>query len=424
MLSQWGWFLWGLTRRLWFRATLISLLAVAAAFLAFVLRPYIPDWVPTKLGADAVDSILSILASSMLAVTTFSLSTMVAAYASATSSASPRATRLLIEDSTTQNVLATFVGSFLYSLVAIITLATGAYGQKGRVVLFVVTLLVVLLIVVTLVRWIDYLLRLGRVGETANQVEIAAVRAMRQRARRPNLGGRGWSGEADALAEGARPVMPDHSGYVQHIDMQALQDWAEAAKASVFVAATPGSFVDPGEPLAFLTGESPDDPDKDDHAIRAAFAIAKDRTFDQDPSYGLSVLSEIASRALSPAVNDPGTAIDAIGRAVRILLVWTTEKEADDPEVERVFVPSIGLDALFNAFFTPVARDGAAIVEVHVRLQRAFLTLGRCGREDYRREALRHADLALGRAEDGMQFQPDVDAVRAAHAAARQAAAP
>lgn len=51
-----------------------------------------------------------------------------------------------MEDSTTQNVLAAFVGLFLYSLVAIITLAMGTYGECGRVVLFVVTLLVVLLI--------------------------------------------------------------------------------------------------------------------------------------------------------------------------------------------------------------------------------------------------------------------------------------
>ena len=132
---------------------LFSLLAIATALVAIVAEPYIPRDVPTKIGADAVDNILGIIASSMLAVTTFSLSTMVSAYSAATSNVTPRATRLVMEDSTTQNVLATFVGSFLYSLVAIIALSTGAYGETGRVVLFIVTIVVIALIVVTLLRW-------------------------------------------------------------------------------------------------------------------------------------------------------------------------------------------------------------------------------------------------------------------------------
>ncbi|MFN3673402.1 MAG: DUF2254 family protein, partial [Bosea sp. (in: a-proteobacteria)] len=131
MTSRWLWAVSQITRRMWFRASLFSILAVATALAAIVLAPSIPsDW-PTKIGADAVDNILGIIASSMLAVTTFSLSTMVAAYAAATSNVTPRATRLVMEDTTTQNVLATFIGSFLYSLVGIIALSTGAYGGAG-----------------------------------------------------------------------------------------------------------------------------------------------------------------------------------------------------------------------------------------------------------------------------------------------------
>lgn len=74
----------------------------------------IPESVSVKVGAEAVDNILNILASSMLAVTTFSLSIMVTAYGSATTNVTPRATRLVVEDVTTQNVLATFIGSFIF----------------------------------------------------------------------------------------------------------------------------------------------------------------------------------------------------------------------------------------------------------------------------------------------------------------------
>lgn len=125
MTSKWQWWINQIVRRIWFRATLFSLGGVASALLAVAFSSYIPADLPAKIGADAVDKILGIIASSMLTVTTFSLSTMVAAYSAATNNVTPRATKLVMEDSTTQNVLATFVGSFLFSLVGIIALATG-----------------------------------------------------------------------------------------------------------------------------------------------------------------------------------------------------------------------------------------------------------------------------------------------------------
>lgn len=412
MLSSYGWLIWNITRRLWFRATLISLMAVAAAFAAFGLAPYLPEDLPAKVGVDAVHDILNILASSLLIVTTFSLSTMVAAYSAAGVSAPPRATRLLLQDTHTQNVLATFVGSFLYSLVAIITLATGIYGEAGRLVLFVVTLLVVILITVTLLRWIDYLLRLARVGETARQVEEAATRAMRQRAARPSLGGRAWSGEAQEIPSGAVPVFPRMAGYVQNIDIRRLGRGAAETGGEVLVAAAPGSFVDPGRPIAYATGKA----DARQRAgMSAAFAIGKERTFEQDPAHGLGVLSEIASRALSPGVNDPGTALDVIGSALRVLLVRTEDTVAQEPEIEAVRITPVSARELFDAFFTPVARDGQAFVEVQMRLQDAFAALLNSRDPAYREQALRHSRLALRRAEAGLAFEPDREAVLQAH---------
>ena len=146
MISKWQWLLAQLTRTLWVRASLYALLAVVAALLSILVQRLLPGPLPVTIGADAVERILDILASSMLAVTTFSLSVMVAAYSAATANATPRATRLLMQDTTTQNVLGTFIGAFLFSLVGLIALSTEAYDENGRVVLFAVTLLVIVLI--------------------------------------------------------------------------------------------------------------------------------------------------------------------------------------------------------------------------------------------------------------------------------------
>ena len=98
MISKWRWIIVQFSRKLWVRALLFAVLAVITALAAIFLKHLIPDDLSTKIGADAVDNILNILASSMLAVTTFSLSVMVAAYTAATSSVcllytSPKPTR-------------------------------------------------------------------------------------------------------------------------------------------------------------------------------------------------------------------------------------------------------------------------------------------------------------------------------------------
>lgn len=410
MKSRWKWLLGLLTRRLWFRATLISLLAVVSALISIFLAPFLPEGLSAKIGADAVDSILTIIASSMLAVTTFSLSTTVSAFSAATANVTPRATTLLIEDATTQNVLATFVGSFLFSLVAIITLSMGAYGERGRVVLFVVTIAVVLLIVVTLLRWIDYLLRLGRVGETTEEVEKAAERAFASRLAHPYLGGAPLM-QQDPIPVGAVPVLAVAVGYVQNVDVGAISAIAERCEGEVFLTAVPGTLVDLNRPLAWCAGFAETVPIDD---LRQAFAVAHERTYDQDPRFGLSVLAEIASRALSPAINDPGTAIDVIGRSVRLLSTWAAHRDAAEIRFPRVKVPEISPGELLDDIYHPIARDGATMAEVHIRLQKALLSLARTGDSGFRTEAVRHSRLAMKRAELGMAFEPDLDRVRQA----------
>uniref|UniRef100_UPI0025F3897E DUF2254 family protein n=1 Tax=uncultured Oxalicibacterium sp. TaxID=1168540 RepID=UPI0025F3897E len=73
-MARWQWVFRQITKRLWFRASLFSLLGVVTALLALLFKHYIPAELSSVIGADAVDKILGIIASSMLAVTTFSLS--------------------------------------------------------------------------------------------------------------------------------------------------------------------------------------------------------------------------------------------------------------------------------------------------------------------------------------------------------------
>lgn len=410
MIPRWLWFLRLLGRQLWLRVGLIALLGVATAVAAILLAPFFPEAWTIKIGAQAIDDILNILATSMLAVTVFSVSTMVAAFSAATSNVTPRATKLLMEDTTPQNVLGTLVGSFLFSLVGIIALSTGVYGEQGRAILFIVTVCLVVLISVTILRWIDYLAGFGRLGETIEKVEVAAWNAMKARLEHPHLGAHPLDGPPP---HDAWPVHAASIGYVQHLDTGALEQCAAPEQRTIFVVALPGAFADPGRPVALVTGPADG---KIAKSVADAFTVGTQRTFDQDPRFGLCVLAEIASRALSAAINDPGTAIDVIGRAVRLLSNWGNFDPAKvDAEVRfpHVRVPAIDAEEMLEDTFAPIMRDGAHMVEVQVRLQKAFRALRHCDRGDVRDAAARLSALALARAEIGLEREEERQAVRA-----------
>lgn len=392
IIGRTTWLLRQFKRQIWVRATMFSLAAVATALLAAVAEPYIPYDINLTLAAGSVDNILNILATSMLAVTTFSLSIMVSAYSAAASNVTPRSTKLLLSDSVAQNTLATFVGSFLFSIVGIIGLAAGVYGDQGRVILFIATLVVLFIITATLLRWIEQLGKFGRVGDTIRRVEKAARAAAEQWGGLPRLGAMPWTPARD----GAAPVVCRVTGYLQHIDMSALDDLARKHDVTIHIAVLPGSFIHGARDLAHVF---PAQKAECHDAIAACFTVEIDREYDQDPRFGLIVLSEIASRALSPAVNDPGTAIEVIGAGFGVLQAYSDARaDPEPPRFERLHARDLETSDLFDDFFNPIARDGAALIEVHMQLQFVLEALARADATLYSACARHHAALARDRA--------------------------
>jgi uncharacterized membrane protein len=203
---------------------------------------------------------------------------------------------------------------------------------------------------------------------------------------------------------------------VQQIDMQVLQEFAQNIGGRVVVDALPGTFAMPGNPLAHVIHGPEAKGDADLKQVASAFTIGRDRVFDHDPRLGLIVLSEIAGRALSPAVNDPGTAIGILGTLVRLFTLWA-ERDVNlaiqPVEFDRVVVPVLQIDDLFDDAFTAIARDGAGAVEVGVRLQKSLRSLASAGDDSMRVAAMRHAQRALVRAEQVLTVHQEVDAIRA-----------
>ena len=395
-----------LRKRLWARPLLFCIMAVLAAALAHLTDFVVPDDLPPQISRDTVDSLLTIISSSMLAVATFAVGSMVSAYSSAGQAATPRAFFLVLDDDVSQTALSSFIGAFIFSIVGLIALKTEFYGPAGIFAMFLLTISIFAWVILTFVRWVDNIARLGRLGSTIDKAEDAAEASIRDRLSQPYLGG---VRQTEKTALKGYAVHASQIGYVQYVDVQALQQIAEAHGLHIMLAALPGTFVTHDRALVVLNHGGMIDDDLRAE-IEDCFVIGNNRSFEEDPRFGLIVLSEISARALSPGVNDPGTAIVTIGRFVKLLALWTRPEDPDSPpqiKYDRLIVPEIALDEMFDDAFTAIARDGAGTVEVGIRLQKAFRSLARISYPGMRDQALRHSGLALKRARQALPLEED-----------------
>ncbi|MCL7945403.1 DUF2254 domain-containing protein [Marinobacter sp. ATCH36] len=399
--------------RLWVKPLILCVLSIGGTFVAKLaddvgLSGMLPD-----VTLKSVESLLSIMASSMLVIATFAVGSMVAAYASASAGATPRSIPLVIADDVTQNALSAFIGAFIFSIVSLIAIQNEMFESAGRFAIFVLTLLVFAIVIITFVRWVDRIARLGRVVNTIEQVEKAASDALDRRRHAPTLGA------LKVLPHQARElgiaIFSPTVGYVQHIDLETLQSSAEALNCHVMVTALPGSFVHTHLPLLSIKGCTEDCRGFDPDAFSSAFTISSNRTFEDDPRFGLLALSEIADKALSPGINDPGTAINVIGTFVRLFTLWQSPLEKEEVQAityDRVSVPELKVDDLFDDAFTAIARDGAGMVEVSIRLQKAFWALAETDDPQVVGAAKKHSRRALTYSETALTLSDDINAVR------------
>ena len=415
ILNSTRFYLSRLRERLWLKPLLSCVLSLAAAFVAsladqLVAAQLFPAQLFPDISAKSIESLLEIVASSMLVIAVFAVGSMLSAYASASNTATPRSFPLVVGDDVSQNALSTFIGAFIFSIVALALVLNEVFGQAGRFVLFVIMLAVFAIVILSFVHWVDRIARLGRLGNTIKKVEIATDAALKVHAQFPTLG----AVSVSAVGKGTA-VYPKTVGYIQNIDIKKLQALAEKSNCTICLRALPGSFVSPGSPLAYNEQMNMAEKECSPESIVAAFVIANQRTFELDPRFGLIVLSEIASRAVSPAVNDPGTAIDIIGTLVRLFVRWatTSEQSSQQPiEYNRVSITPITINDMFDDAFNAIARDSAASIEVAIRLQQAFHSLTLIGHEEMRQSAISHAKLALSYADRSLALAEERNALQ------------
>lgn len=408
--------------QLWVRPATSSLLSLAVVALAAFFDD--SQWLEElsfEMGEDTLAGLFSIFASSMLTVATFSVAAIVTAISAVSSTTTPRAERLVLADSTAQNVLASFVTAFIYSVIGLLALEAFAFGPSGRFILFVALVGIVAWVLISFLGWVSHVTSLGRVSSTIARIEGYALTSAQQQ-HSGGLGARLYDGEVPT-GQPALVVRSSQVGFVTIIGLQQIEHEVQELSTSAYLAVRPGDFVRYGSVLATLApyGGGVDGHEATEKRIASAFTIDKARESTFDLRFGLLMLTETADRALSPGVNDPMTAVAILRSQLRVLTDWVREHrcgageedgDVDNLRAPHVYLPRIKAKGLVADVFAPIARDGAGQFEVAEGLQEAMAAIVDLGDQDLAQAAIDMAQKGAAYADEALVLSEEAAAIR------------
>lgn len=320
---------------LWFVPGAMVVMAVGLAIAlieidARIDRGFFESW-PRLFGAGAAGSrgMLATVAGSMITVAGVAFSITLVALSLASSQYTSRVLRNFMTDRTNQTVLGVFVGIFAYCLVVLRTIREGettefvpslaVMGGVGLAFVGIGFFIYFIHHIATLIQASHILARIA--AETIGRVDHLFPKGV------------GDEGEREAGLNAAnagpertwKPVPAARTGYIQHVDGEALLAIARECKAVIRMEHPIGDFVIEGMPIACVLAAATPDAEVID-GLGSAYAINQQRTTDQDAAYGIRQIVDVALKALSPGINDTTTAVMSLDYLTAILARLSTRR--------------------------------------------------------------------------------------------------
>jgi len=346
------------------------------------LRP--PTWVISGT-ADEARQILTSIAASVITVVGIVFSITIVTLTLASTQFGPRMLRNFIRDRGTQLTLGTFVATFVYCVVVLVSIGPGDRGDFVPHISITTAFGLVLIDLALLIYFINHIATQIQLPQVIASIAKDLARAValqssdharfgsRKPAQGPSLD------ELLARIETSGSVIPTpKSGYLQFIRHQTLVRVATEADAVIRLPYRPGHFLVGGRELASVW--PPEAAERVAEYLARAQATGPHRTLTQDVAFGVDQLVEIAIRALSPAVNDTFTAltcIDWLGDSLcKIAPVWTpTQVHRDHRGVIRVISDQVTYERLVQRAFEKIREASRGMPAVMIRQLEALTTI-------------------------------------------------
>jgi uncharacterized membrane protein len=405
----------------------IGLFAITFAFDVAAYHRHLtyPSFIRT-LGADAAREILTAIAAAVITVVGVVFSITILALTLASQQFGPRMMRNFVRDVGNQVTLGVWVATFVYAVLALGSITTGT-GRLGN---FVPDLSVT---VAEALLFVDVAVLIYFIHHIAKSIQLPEVIAGIARDLRsavdaefPHRAGSAAPVELvdaeqlahlTALLDAEGVTIPAlESGYLQFVAFGQLVRIAEGAGAVIRLAHRPGHFVVAGRPLGTVipAAAAP----QVEQALARSHVTGPHRTLIQDPVFAIDQLVEIAVRALSPAVNDPFTALTCIDWlsaglseiSGRVLSEGIYRDRGDEIRLIE-FAPSY--ERMVNRAFDKIRQAGGDMPAVVIRLLDAIRYVVEHTTEPPQREVLRRqADMILRAADSAVSEPNDVADIR------------
>jgi uncharacterized membrane protein len=334
----------------------------------------LPSWVLNGT-ADVARVLLATVAASIITVVGIVFSITIVALTLASTQFGPRMLRNFVRDPGTQFSLGTFVASFCYAMITLVSVGGGPHGDFVPHLSITVTLLFTLADVGVLIFFLNHIATMIQLPVVIANIATSLVTEAAGMESSPEFGigaARGPSHEelCALLAESGAPIRTPRSGYLQVIRHDVLLKIATKAGAVVQLPYRPGHFVVAGQVIALVW--PPEEAESVAERLALGHVTGAYRTLPQDISFGFDQLVEIALRALSPAVNDTFTGmtcVDWIADCLcRIATSWRPQRIRRDTEGNiRVIAYQPDFDRLVERTFDTIRQAAVGMPAILIR---------------------------------------------------------
>ncbi|MGM0366001.1 MAG: DUF2254 domain-containing protein [Actinomycetota bacterium] len=313
---------------LWFIPALFILGAMILAFITTAigsafqqqLRSFLPSFAFTSVILGR--TILTVIATSLLTMTTITFSTIMVVLSIYSSQFSPRTLQNFISDKLTQIVLGVFIAGFTYSIVSLLFM----HEREPATLVFSAFFAIILSLVSIgyFIRFLQYIAKSIQVNNLIEDLSSEVLGTLRKKQRKIDKlkkNGKVLSGAKEGIINlhkiHSEELKSNKSGHVQYIDIEGLLNYAKDKDIIMETVVRLGDYVGKFSPVILVWNHNQDEEIKCNTA--KYFTIGNYKDTAQDLDFGLQKLEEIALRAISPSINDPNTAMLSI-RNMSIIL--------------------------------------------------------------------------------------------------------
>lgn len=372
-------------------------------------------------GPDGARAVLSAVAGSLATVTATAFSITIVALQLAASNFGPRLLRNFMQDTGNQLVLGTFIATFIYCLLVLRTI----HGEDYNLFVPQLSVTVGIVLAITSIGVLIYFIHHASTIIQASHIITEVSHDFDQAIDRlfPEEIGQGISESQRPIGEipkqfdqEAASIRANDVGYLQVIDDDDLMKLASQHNLLIRLQVQPGQFIVKGNELVKVYPRERVERSLADH-IRKAFILGRERTEQQDIEFPIDQLVEIALRAISPAVNDPFTAIRCIDRLSAGLSSLAQRQfpspyRYDQDQNLRVIAQVVTFERLVDQAFNPIRQYAQSDSAVTIRLLVAITRIAEANCYATYQFILRHhAEMILRGSKEGLSEEYDRKAV-------------